>query len=331
MLSLVFINIYYNMPNKNKPTISIVSPVYNSEYMVEELVKLIKKNVSLITNDFEIILVNDCSPDNSWEIIIQETSKDERVKGINLSRNFGQHYAITAGLKYVKGDWVVVMDCDLQDRPDEIINLYNKAQEGWDIVLAKRVNRKDKYFKRLSSKLFYFFYNYLSGINNNGSIANFGIYHFKVVYEYNKMKEFARSFPSLIKYLGFKTYELNVEHSERLEGVSSYSYSKLFRLAGDVILSNSNKPLKEAIKIGFIISILSFIIGLYNVIAYLIGFIKVPGFTTTIFSIWFVGGIILIFLGIIALYISKIFDQVKERQLFIISDMINIENKNKLK
>ncbi len=316
------------MTNKNKPTISIVSPVYNSEYMVEELVKQIKKNVSLITNDFEIILVNDSSPDNSWEIIIQETLKDKRVKGINLSRNFGQHYAITAGLKYVKGDWVVVMDCDLQDRPDEIINLYNKAQKGWDIVLAKRVNRKDKYFKRLSSKLFYFLYNYLSGINNNSNIANFGIYHFKVINEYNKMKEFARSFPSLIKYLGFKTCELNVKHSERLEGVSSYSYSKLFHLAGDVILSNSNKPLKVAIKIGFIISILSFVIGLYNVIAYLIGFIKVPGFTTTIFSIWFVGGIILIFLGIIALYISKIFDQVKERQLFIISDMINIENKN---
>lgn len=315
------------MSNKNKPTISIVSPVYKAEYMVEELVKQIKKNVSLITNDFEIILVNDFSPDNSWGIIVQETSKDERVKGINLSRNFGQHYAISAGLQYVKGDWVVVMDCDLQDRPDEIINLYNKAQEGWDIVLAKRVNRKDIYFKRLSSKLFYFLFNYLSGIKSNSNVANFGIYHFKVIHEYNKMKEFARSFPSLIKYLGFKTSELNVKHSERLEGVSSYSYLKLFHLAGDVILSNSNKPLKMAIKIGVIISTSSFIIGLYNFIAYLIGSIQVPGFTSIIFSIWFIGGIILTFLGIIALYISKIFDQVKERQLFIISDMINIENK----
>ena len=316
------------MTNKSKPSITIVSPVYKSEYMVEELVKQVKKNVSLITNDFEIILINDSSPDNSWEKIIQETLKDKRVKGINLSRNFGQHYAITAGLKYVKGDWVVVMDCDLQDRPDEIINLYNKAQDGWDIVLAKRLNRKDKYFKRLLSKIFYAFYNYLSGINNNSSIANFGIYHFKVICEYNKMNEFARSFPSLIKYLGFKTSELNVKHSERLEGVSSYSYSKLFRLAGDVILSNSNKPLKLAIKIGFLISILSFIVGLYNVIAYSTGFITVPGFTTTIFSIWFIGGINLIFLGIIAIYLSKVFDQVKNRQLYIISDMINIENKN---
>ena len=143
------------MKNK-KAHISIVSPVYKSEDIVEELVLKVKKNVELITEDFEFILVNDSSPDNSWEKIIDETLKDKRIKGINLSRNFGQHYAITAGLEYVTGDWVVVLDCDLQDRPDEILNLYNKAQEGWDIVLANRVNRKDKFFKRLFSKLFYY-------------------------------------------------------------------------------------------------------------------------------------------------------------------------------
>lgn len=318
------------MVNKN-PIISIVSPVYKSENIVEELVIQVKKTVSLITNDFELILVNDSSPDNSWEKIISETSKDYRVKGINLSRNFGQHYAITAGLKYVTGDWVVVMDCDLQDRPVEILNLYNKAREGFDIVLAKRVNRKDKYFKRLFSIFFYQTYNYLSGIKNNSSVANFGIYSYKVITEYNKMKELSRSFPSLIKYLGFKTYELEVEHSERFEGVSSYSLSILFRLAGDVIFSNSNKPLKFATKIGLLISVISFFVGFYNFVAFQIGYIKVPGFTTTIFSIWFIGGIILFFLGILGIYIGKTFDQVKGRQLFIVSDMKNIENKETIK
>jgi polyisoprenyl-phosphate glycosyltransferase len=314
------------MKNK-KAHISIVSPVYKSEDIVEELVLKVKKNVELITEDFEFILVNDSSPDNSWEKIIDETLKDKRIKGINLSRNFGQHYAITAGLEYVTGDWVVVLDCDLQDRPDEILNLYNKAQEGWDIVLANRVNRKDKFFKRLFSKLFYFSYNYLSGINNNSSIANFGIYSYKVINEYNKMKELYRSFPSLIKYLGFKTCEIEVNHSKRLKGGSSYSISKLISLAGEVILSNSNKPLKVSIKIGTLISGLSFFIGIYNIIANLKGFIKVPGFTSIIFSIWFLGGIILIFLGILGIYIGKIFDQVKGRQLFIVSDLKNIENK----
>jgi dolichol-phosphate mannosyltransferase len=134
--------------------ISVVSPVYRAENIVHELVKQLHKNLLTITEDYEIILVNDASPDESWVAIIKECEKDIRVKGINLSRNFGQHYAITAGLTYAKGDWIVVMDCDLQDRPDEISNLYEKAQEGWDIVYARRTERQDKFLKQLSSNLF---------------------------------------------------------------------------------------------------------------------------------------------------------------------------------
>jgi dolichol-phosphate mannosyltransferase len=310
---------------EKKILLSIVSPVYRSEKIVEELVSRIKKAVTTITDDFEIILVNDFSPDNSWMKIVEQCSKDKRVKGINLSRNFGQHYAITAGLNYAKGDWIVVMDCDLQDRPDEIPNLYQKAMEGWDIVYARRVERQDKFLKRMSSTLFHMVYGYLSGLKMDGSIANFGIYHKNVIREYNKMKEVARSFPSLVYYLGFKSCAIDVKHSERFEGGSSYTLSKLLYLTGDVILSNSNKPLKLTVKIGFFISMLSFLLALYNVIAHISGIITLEGFTTTIFSIWFVGGLILLVLGIVGLYVGKIFDQVKERQLFIVSQEVNIE------
>jgi dolichol-phosphate mannosyltransferase len=310
---------------EKKILLSIVSPVYRSEKIVEELVSRIKKAVTTITDDFEIILVNDYSPDNSWMKIVEQCSKDKRVKGINLSRNFGQHYAITAGLNYAKGDWIVVMDCDLQDRPDEIPNLYQKAMEGWDIVYARRVERQDKFLKRMSSTLFHMVYGYLSGLKMDGSIANFGIYHKNVIREYNKMKEVARSFPSLVYYLGFKSCAIDVKHSERFEGGSSYTLSKLLYLTGDVILSNSNKPLKLTVKIGFFISMLSFLLALYNVIARISGIITLEGFTTTIFSIWFVGGLILLVLGIVGLYVGKIFDQVKERQLFIVSQEVNIE------
>lgn len=304
--------------------ISVVSPVYNSEKIVEELVNQLHENLSKITPNYEIILVNDCSPDNSWLTILKMCHLDSRVKGVNLSRNFGQHYAITAGLTYVKGEWVVVMDCDLQDRPDEIPNLYHKAQEGWSIVYAKRVNRQDVFLKKLSSKMFYFVYGYLSGLKTDSSIANFGIYNSKVILEYNKMKEYARSFPSLVNYLGFNSCAIDVKHSERFNGDSTYTLSKLLRLTTDVILSNSNKPLKITVKLGFFISAFSFVLALYNVIAHYIGIIKVVGFTTTIFSIWFVGGLILFVLGIIGLYVGKIFDQVKERQLFIVENEINI-------
>jgi dolichol-phosphate mannosyltransferase len=217
------------------------------------------------------------------------------------------------------------MDCDLQDRPDEIPNLYQKAMEGWDIVYARRVERQDKFLKRMSSTLFHMVYGYLSGLKMDGSIANFGIYHKNVIREYNKMKEVARSFPSLVYYLGFKSCAIDVKHSERFEGGSSYTLSKLLYLTGDVILSNSNKPLKLTVKIGFFISMLSFLLALYNVIARISGIITLEGFTTTIFSIWFVGGLILLVLGIVGLYVGKIFDQVKERQLFIVSQEVNIE------
>jgi dolichol-phosphate mannosyltransferase len=313
------------MIDKSHPRISVVSPVYRAEKIVHELVTQLHENVSKITDNYEIILVNDASPDNSWLVISNECEKDVRVKGINLSRNFGQHYAITAGLSYAKGEWIVVMDCDLQDRPDEIPNLYAKAKEGWDIVFARRAERQDKFFKRLSSMIVNSVYNYLSGMNKDATIANFGIYNHKVIAEYNKMKEAARSFISLVDYLGFKKSAIDVKHSERYEGKTSYSLSKLIHLSADVILSNSNKPLKLTVSLGFILSFLSFLLAFYNILAKLLGITEVAGFTTTIFSIWFVGGLILMVLGVLGLYIGRIFDQVKERQLFIVRDEINIE------
>ena len=269
--------------------LSIVSPVYRAEKMVHMLVERIVKSVTTITEDFEIILVNDASPDASWSVIEYECAQDKRVKGINLSRNFGQHYAITAGLHYAKGEWVVVMDCDLQDRPEEIPALYQKALEGYDIVYARRVDRQDKGLKKLSSTIFHKTFDWLSGSTTDKTIANFGIYKQCVIAEYNRMPERARSFPSLIKYLGFTQATVNVQHAERAEGKSSYNLYKLLKLSFDVIISNSNKPLRMAVGLGFGMSALSFLFALYNVIARLVGFISFPGYTTTVFSIWFVG------------------------------------------
>lgn len=308
----------------NAVHISIVSPVYRGEKMVAELVRRNVESVSAITDDYEIILVNDASPDNSWEEIVRQCEINPKVKGINLSRNFGQHYAITAGLHYAKGDWVVVMDCDLQDRPEEIPNLYRKALEGYDIVCARRSVRKDGYLKRQSSKWFYKVFNWLSGMETDSSVANFGIYRHCVIEEFNKMPEKTRFFPSLVKYLGFKDTAIDVEHACRAEGESSYSLYKLLKLSFDVIVSNSNKPLHMVVGLGFVMAIVSFLLALYNLIARWVGIIKVDGYTTTVFSIWFVGGLLLFVMGILGLYIGKIFDQVKGRQMFIVKDKVNL-------
>ena len=307
------------------PLISVVSPVYQGEKMVEELVQRVSRSVGSITQDYEIILVNDASPDHSWEAIAQQCIKDPRIKGVNLSRNFGQHYAISVGLSYAKGEWVVVMDCDLQDRPEEIPALYEKAQEGFDIVFARRVLRQDTFFKRWTSSVFHSLYNWLSGMNWDKTIANFGIYKRCVIREFNRMPEQARSFPSLISYLGFRTTAIDVKHAERAVGKSSYNLYKLLKLSFDVIVSNSNKPLRLAVGLGFFMSVISFLLALYNVIAKWIGIVRVPGFTTTVFSIWFVGGLLLLIVGIMGLYLGKVFDQVKGRQLFIVRDSINLD------
>lgn len=307
-----------------KLLLSIVSPVYNADTVVPELVLRIKNSVQSITENYEIVLVCDGSPDSSWLVIQEECAKDIRVKGINLSRNFGQHSAITAALHYATGERVVVMDCDLQDRPEEIPNLYRKAQEGYDIVYARRAVRKDGFIKKSTSALFYRVFQHLSGIRSDKAIANFGIYHKRVIEEFNKMPEQARFFPSQIKYLGFKDTAIDVEHNERPEGKSSYNLLKRFKLGFDVIVSNSNKPLRFAVSLGFGMSALSFLLALYNVIAKCVGVIQVPGYTTTVFSIWFVGGLLLLVMGIMGLYIGKIYDQVKGRQLFIVKDKINL-------
>jgi dolichol-phosphate mannosyltransferase len=270
-------------------------------------------------------LVNDASPDDSWLAIKKECAEDSRVKGLNLSRNFGQHYAITAGLRYVSGDWIVVMDCDLQDRPEEIPVLYNKALEGWDIVYARRVQRQDGFFKKMSSELFHKVYDWLSGMKTDKTIANFGVYHRNVIDEFNKMNEGSRLFGALISYLGFHHCAIDVHHAERLEGGSSYNLRKLLKLSFDVIISNSNKPLRMAVEFGFVMAFLSFVLAIYNLLARFTGIITVPGFTTTIFSIWFVGGILLTMMGVLGLYIGKIFDQVKGRQLYIVSEKINLQ------
>ena len=283
------------------------------------------KSVATITDCYEIILVNDASPDASWSVIEHECAQDKRVKGINLSRNFGQHYAITAGLHYAQGEWVVVMDCDLQDRPEEIPALYQKALEGYDIVYARRVDRQDKGMKKLSSTLFHKVFDWLSGSATDKTIANFGIYKQCVIAEYNRMPERARSFPSLINYLGFDDVTIDVKHAERAEGKSSYNLYKLLKLSFDVIISNSNKPLRMAVGLGFSMSALSFLLALYNLVARLIGLISLPGYTTTVFSIWFVGGLMLFVMGILGLYIGKIFDQVKGRQLFVVKNKVNFE------
>lgn len=305
--------------------ISIVIPVYQAEKILEELIRRIKAAMEFTLGDYTVVLVDDGSTDDSWNVITKITSSHKNIRAIKLSRNFGQHHAITAGLDHCIGSWVVVMDCDLQDRPEEIKNLYLKACEGFDIVFAKRMVRKDPFFKKKSSALFYRLYSYLTGIKYDGTVANFGIYNQKVIEVLKTMREPLRAFAPMVRWVGFNKAFIEVEHGQRYAGKSTYNYRKVFHLATNIILSYSDKPLKLIIRLGLMISLLSFLIGGYYLVSYFSGKVLVSGYTSIIISIWFLGGLIILNLGVIGLYISKIFTGIKERPLYIIDKKINVD------
>lgn len=309
----------------SNPHISIISPEYRGEKMVAMLVERVTAAVSTITDNYEIILVNDASPDNTWAEIEKACSADKHVKALNLSRNFGQHYAITAGLAYAKGEWVVVMDCDLQDRPEEIPNLYKKAMEGYDTVLAQRVHRSHSWFKQLGSKAFYAVLAYLTETKQDASVANFGIYHRKVVDAILAMGDKMRYFPAQVQWVGFKKTYLPIQHDARAEGESTYNWSRLFKLALDTIISFSDKPMRLMVRGGLWITLLSFVVAIIYVIRYAMGLIEVMGFASLIISIWMLSGIVISLIGLVGLYIGKMFDTVKDRPTFIVSEKLNCE------
>ena len=302
--------------------ISIVSPVYRAEKILPILVSEINLVMERIGEDYEIILVDDRSPDNSWEVMKVLSSQNPKIKSIRLSRNFGQHSAIFAGLTKTKGDWVVVMDCDMQHQPKEIAKLYKKALEGYDIVLGQRENRKDKFLKKLTSRLFYKVFNYLSGANFDNNVANFGIYHQKTIKSILDMGDYVKFFSLFINWIGFKSVSIPIEHGEREEGKSTYSVGRLFKQAFNVIISFSDKPLRLFINFGLSISVLSFIVGIYYLYLALTGKIAQPGFSSLILSIWFLSGIIISCIGIVGVYLGKTFDQAKGRPTFIIDEEV---------
>ena len=300
--------------------ISIVVPVYKCAECIPILLTRLLIVLEQITNNYEIILVDDYSPDNSWEMIQVLAKSDTRVKGIKLSRNFGQHYAISAGLDVSNGDWVVVMDCDLQDKPEEIPKLYSFALKGYQQVIGKRSVRQDKLFKKISSKLFFIILSFLLGSKVNSQIGNFGIYSRKVIDAIVSLREQSRSFGLLAIWVGFSRIEVDVTHAKRELGSSSYSLNRMINLAIDSIVSNSSRLLILTTKIGFLIAFFAFL----GAIILIIGFVNNPnnlsGWTSLIVSIFLATGLFIFTLGIVGIYVGKIFDQVKERPLYVIAE-----------
>lgn len=308
-------------PSATKPVhISVVTPVYGCSDSLIELYNRLDQTLSQISDTYEIIMVNDASPDDAWQTIKSIAEMDSRVKGINLSRNFGQHYAITAGLDFSNGDWTVVMDCDLQDQPEEILKFYNKAKEGFDIIIGQREKRQDTLLKKITSRFFFHVYNWLTDSEINFRIGNFGIYSKKVIESIKKFREQNRSFGLFVYWSGFNRTEIDVVHGKRVSGKSSYTFPKLFGLAFDSIIAHSNKPLKLSVRLGFFISTGAFLYSFWRVLLYIFWSNPVEGWTSLIVSLFFLSGLIIANIGMTGLYVGKVFDEVKNRPLYIVKD-----------
>lgn len=303
--------------------ISVISPCYGAPTLLRKLVRQITEAVTPLTDSYEILLVEDYSPDNSREIIREICAEDSHVKGIFLSRNFGQQAALNAGFDQSTGDYVVTLDCDLQNPPAQIKDLYEKIQEGYDIVFASRQNRPDNFFMTQGSHLFNKLMGFLTDTKQDESLAEFAIYHRKVVDAMAQMGDYHRYYPLMNLWVGFKTAKVLVNHDERTDGKeSSYSMRKRIDLAVTTVVSFSTKSLRLIVYFGVIITFIAILLALFLVIKTLVMDAPVSGWVTLFVSMWFIAGILVTVIGVVAVYVGNIFDEVKKRPTYLISEVV---------
>lgn len=311
--------------------ISVVVPVYGCPEALVPLHDRIVETINKMGRSYEIILVNDGCPKGSWKVIEEICEKDDKTIGIDLSRNFGQIHSTNAGIAKSKGSYVVLMDCDLQDKPEGIAALFDTIQEGYDIVFAKRKDRKDGKMAKLFSKLFYKVYNHFVDGYFDGDIANFCIVKRKVVDEYNMISDRNKSFTTTLSWMGFNTKTIEIESEERFEGHSSYTLTKKINLAIDMITSQSNKPLKSLMLFGFVMVMISLVYAFIKVIAYFMGNDAPLGWTSLFAAILFIGGIQIISIGGVGIYIGNIFNQTNGKPEYLIRSILNDNDDNGVK
>lgn len=306
--------------------VSIIIPVFNSSEIQRELHKRLVAVLNDHYPDYEIILVNDGSQDDSGQVIRGICLKDKRVRLIDFSRNFGHQAAISAGLERAKGDIIVIMDDDLQDPPEVLPLFFDKLREGYDVAYGIRKKRKESVFKRASFFLFYRLLGFLSKNEIPYDSGDFCVMKKSIVDVINRFHESNRFLRGIRSWMGFKQIGIEYERDSRFAGESTYNFRKYFRFAFDAIFSFSYLPLRISTLLGTIVACLSFIYGFFIILRKLFGYIEhVPGFTSLFVITTFLGGVILISIGAIGEYITRIYDEVKKRPNYIIQDEINFD------
>ncbi len=309
------------MISQKSPTFSIIIPVFNEEENIAELSRRLASVMDSI-DTHEIIFVDDGSTDKSWQIIRELHEKDQRIKGVSFSRNFGHHIAITAGLDHAEGMTIILMDGDLQDPPEEIPKLLNKLKEGYELVYGIRKQKKDSMLKRITSYIFWWLINSLSGLNIPRNQTLLRIFDRQVLDVLNGMRERARFIHGMIAWTGFKTAVQEVEHAPRMHGMTKYNIIKLFSLAFNAITSFSTFPLRLATYLGLLSACVGLFFGSFFIYKKIFLGIPILGYASIIVAVLFVGGVQLLILGIIGEYIGRVYQEVQARPIYIVREKL---------
>lgn len=309
--------------------ISIIVPMYFEEEVAQECYNRLTKVMQESQLNYELIFVNDGSTDKTLPILKEIALKDEHAKVISFSRNFGHQNAVTAGIFAATGDALVIIDADLQDPPELIPDLVAKWQEGYEVVYAKRKQRKgETWFKLLTAKCFYKFLHSMSEVEIPKDTGDFRLIDRKVAEVFKNMPERNRFIRGMMSWIGFKQYAFEYERQERFAGSTKYPLKKMLKFASDGIIAFSSKPLKMISYLGCITIFISIILLIYSLIIRIIGVNAQPGWTSIIVAISLFSGVQLLSLGIIGQYIARIYDESKNRPLYIVDEKINFQEKD---
>jgi dolichol-phosphate mannosyltransferase len=301
--------------------ISVVVPVYGCRDCLRALHERLRASVEEITASFELIFVDDRSVDGSWEVLRELAREDSAVRVVRLSRNFGQHPAISAGLAEATGRWVVVTDCDLEDPPEEIPRLYAKAAEGYDFVLARRLRRRQSFLRRIGATGYRRLSNLIAGADVDPNFTNLSIVSSHVVREALRMRDIDREYLLVLLWLGFNHAVIDVEQDERHAGHSAYTFSELVRVAADGIFFQTTRVLRWIVYTGFFVAALGILLAAFLV--YNAAERNPPeGWTSLAVLVLILGGVIIITAGVIGLYVGKTFNQVKGRPLYVVDTRV---------
>lgn len=300
--------------------LSVVIPVYNESELIKDLYTAVMNAMLKITNDFEVICVNDGSKDDTLEKLLVYHQQDNRFKVLSLSRNFGHQAAYTAGLSYAKGDYIAMMDGDLQDPPELIGSMLEKIKsDDSDVVYGRRTERKESFFKKLSIKMFHLIFNKLSNINAPANVGNFSVMNKKALKAFLALDEKNRYLPGLRFFIGFKQSYVDYSRDDRTIGEAKMNFTKLMKLALDALFSFSKLPIKICIYLGMI-GIFFTIVGGSVVLYKKMDGEAITGWTSILVSIYFLGSVQLLFMGIIGEYVHRIFVETQNRPIFIVKD-----------